>query len=107
MLGFPILSCKGMRPMMFQLSGFCYKGAKRGLGWNARGFRGRAQCDYTHRDYRGHYFHHIMLLQTIRSKPKGTWILCTDPRTWIHCTDPRTCKDMIPIPSSGYYYPLH
>ena len=25
MLGFPILYCKGMRPMMFQLSGFCYK----------------------------------------------------------------------------------
>ena len=24
MLGFPILYCKGMRPMMFQLSGFCY-----------------------------------------------------------------------------------
>ena len=24
MLGFPILDCKGMRPMMFQLSGFCY-----------------------------------------------------------------------------------
>ena len=23
MLGFPILYCKGMRPMMFQLSGFC------------------------------------------------------------------------------------
>ena len=26
MLGFPILYCKGMRPMMFQLSGFCYRG---------------------------------------------------------------------------------
>ena len=25
MLGFPILYCKGMRPMRFQLSGFCYK----------------------------------------------------------------------------------
>ena len=25
MLGFPILYCKGMRPMMFQLSGFCYR----------------------------------------------------------------------------------
>ena len=25
MLGFPILYCKVMRPMMFQLSGFCYK----------------------------------------------------------------------------------
>ena len=24
MLGFPILYCKGMRPVMFQLSGFCY-----------------------------------------------------------------------------------
>ena len=24
MLGFPILYCKGKRPMMFQLSGFCY-----------------------------------------------------------------------------------
>ena len=24
MLGFPILYCTGMRPMMFQLSGFCY-----------------------------------------------------------------------------------
>ena len=24
MLGLPILYCKGMRPMMFQLSGFCY-----------------------------------------------------------------------------------
>ena len=24
MLGFPILYCKGMRPMMFQLSSFCY-----------------------------------------------------------------------------------
>ena len=24
MLGFPILYCKGMRPMMFQLSRFCY-----------------------------------------------------------------------------------
>ena len=29
MLGFPILYCKGMRPMMFQLSGFCYKGVLR------------------------------------------------------------------------------
>ena len=26
MLGFPILYCKGVRPMMLQLSGFCYKG---------------------------------------------------------------------------------
>ena len=25
MLGVPILYCMGMRPMMFQLSGFCYK----------------------------------------------------------------------------------
>ena len=25
MLGFPILYCKGMWPMMFQLSGFCYR----------------------------------------------------------------------------------
>ena len=25
MLGFPILYFKGMRPMMFQLSGFCHK----------------------------------------------------------------------------------
>ena len=25
MLGFPILHCKGMRPMMFQLSSFCYR----------------------------------------------------------------------------------
>ena len=24
MLGFPLLYCKGMRPMMFQLSGFWY-----------------------------------------------------------------------------------
>ena len=24
MLGFPILYCKGMRSMMFQLSGFCF-----------------------------------------------------------------------------------
>ena len=28
MLGFPILYCKGMRPMMFQLSGFCYTQAR-------------------------------------------------------------------------------
>ena len=28
MLGFPILYCMGMRPMMFQLSGFCYKGLR-------------------------------------------------------------------------------
>ena len=25
MLGFPILCCKGMSPMMFQLSGFCHR----------------------------------------------------------------------------------
>ena len=25
MLGLPKLYCKGMRPMMFQLSGFCYR----------------------------------------------------------------------------------
>ena len=30
MLGFPILYCKGMRPMMFQLSGFCYRSPKSG-----------------------------------------------------------------------------
>ena len=36
MLGFPILYCKGMRPMMFQLSGFCYNG----LGLRVFGFRG-------------------------------------------------------------------
>ena len=28
MLGFPILYCQGMRPMMFQLSGFCYRSYK-------------------------------------------------------------------------------
>ena len=31
MLGFPILYCKGMRSMMFQLSGFCYTPEKRAL----------------------------------------------------------------------------
>ena len=31
MLGFPILYCKGMRPMMFQLSGFCYTSRKETL----------------------------------------------------------------------------
>ena len=30
MLGFPILYCKGMRPMMFQLSGFYCKAEKEG-----------------------------------------------------------------------------
>ena len=37
MLGFPILYCKGMRPMMFQLSGFCYKlwGFKAYTAWGS------------------------------------------------------------------------
>ena len=43
MLGFPILYCKGMRPVMFQLSGFCYMGlgfrviVLRVIGFRVRG----------------------------------------------------------------------
>ena len=45
MLGFPILYCKGMRPMMFQLSGFCYRTkfmVSRFMGaWTSGRFDGR------------------------------------------------------------------
>ena len=49
MLGFPILYCKGMRSMMFQLSGFCFSSSSgdqglevlgpHGLGSSGLGFR--------------------------------------------------------------------
>ena len=42
MLGFPILDCKGMRPMMFQLSGFCYR-----LGFKVPGVKADSPIDNT------------------------------------------------------------